>query len=117
MADGNFITNRRTLGKKNGSKHDDRNDRIVSPLGRPPDLGSLFSSLHYLLIRLNPLKVYPKYLPIEVELFWQLAVRVLAYMIVQSKLMHACYSRLILYWYYTIKYNITGIIYITGLES
>jgi hypothetical protein len=24
--------------------------------------------------------------------------------------MHACYSRLILYWYYTIKY-ITGIIY------
>jgi hypothetical protein len=35
MADGNFITNRELLGKKNGHEHDDRNDRIVFPLGRP----------------------------------------------------------------------------------
>ncbi len=39
MADGNFITNQELLGKKNGSEHDDdRNDRIVSLLGRPPIL-------------------------------------------------------------------------------
>ncbi len=45
MADGNFMTN-----------HADRNDKIVFPLGRSPDLGSLFTSLHYLLIRLKPRK-------------------------------------------------------------
>ena len=56
MADGNFMTNQEMLGKKNGSKHADRNDKIVFPLGRSPDLGSLFPSLHYLLIRLKPRK-------------------------------------------------------------
>jgi hypothetical protein len=39
MADGNFMTNQKLLKKKNGSKHVDRNDRIVFLLGRPPDLG------------------------------------------------------------------------------
>ena len=56
MADGNFVTNQKMLGKKNGSKHVDRIDKIVFPLDRPPDLGSLFTSLHYLLIRLKPRK-------------------------------------------------------------
>jgi len=56
MADGNFMTNQEMLGKKNGSKHADRNDKIVFPLGRSPDLGSFFTSLHYLLIRLKPRK-------------------------------------------------------------
>ena len=46
MADGNFMTNQEMLGKKNGSNHADRNDKIVLPLGRSPDLGSLFTSLH-----------------------------------------------------------------------
>ncbi len=75
MADSNFITNRRAPGKKNGSKHVDRNDRIVFPLslGRPPDLGSLFflTSLLTNTNKTKPLKVYPKYWPIKVELFWQ----------------------------------------------
>ncbi len=31
MADGNFTANHRILGKKNGSQHDDRNDKIVLP--------------------------------------------------------------------------------------
>ncbi len=53
MADDNFMTNQEMLGKKNGPNHADRNDKIVFPLGRHPDLGSLFTSLHYLLIRLN----------------------------------------------------------------
>jgi hypothetical protein len=59
MADGNFTTNQRLLGKyvhemeilllakirRMATKHVAKNDRIVSPLGRPPDLGSFFSSL------------------------------------------------------------------------
>ncbi len=77
MADSNFITNRRTLGKKNGSKPVDRIDRIVFPLGRPPDLGSFFSSLHYLLIRLKRRKFI---LNIGQSKSNPLAVRVLAYM-------------------------------------
>ncbi len=56
MADGNFMTNQKMLGKKNGSKHADGNGKIVFPLGRSPDLGSFFTSLHYLLIRLKPRK-------------------------------------------------------------
>ena len=39
MADGNFVTNQKMFGKKNGSKHADRNDKIVFPLGRPPRPG------------------------------------------------------------------------------
>jgi hypothetical protein len=59
MADGNFTTNQRLLGKyvhemeilllakirRMATKHVAKNDRIVSPLGRSPDLGSFFSSL------------------------------------------------------------------------
>jgi hypothetical protein len=59
MADGNFTTNQRLLGKyvhemeilllakirRMATKHVAKNDRIVFPLGRPPDLGSFFSSL------------------------------------------------------------------------
>ncbi len=56
MADGNFMINQEMLEKKNGSKHADRNDKTVFPLGRSPDLGSFFTSLHYLLIRLKPRK-------------------------------------------------------------
>ena len=77
MADGNFMTNQEMLGKKNGSKHADRNDKIVFPLGRSPDLGSLFTSLHYLLIRLKPRKFI---LNIGQSKSNPLAVRVLAYM-------------------------------------
>jgi hypothetical protein len=59
MADGNFTTNQRLLGKyvhgmeivllakirRMATKHVAKNDRIVFPLGRSPDLGSFFSSL------------------------------------------------------------------------
>jgi hypothetical protein len=59
MADGNFTTNQKLLGnyvhemeilllakiRRMAIKHVDKNDRIVFPLGRPPDLGSLFISL------------------------------------------------------------------------
>jgi hypothetical protein len=47
MADGNFTTNHTLLGKKNGSEHDDINDRIVFPLslGRSPTWVHLFTSL------------------------------------------------------------------------
>jgi hypothetical protein len=31
MADGNFMTNQKMLGKNNSSKHADRNDKIVFP--------------------------------------------------------------------------------------
>jgi hypothetical protein len=31
MADGNFMTNQEMLGKKNGSKHADRNDKLFFP--------------------------------------------------------------------------------------
>ena len=77
MADGNFMTNQELLGKKNGSNHADRNDKIVFPLGRQPDLGSLFTSLHYLLIRLKPRKFISN---IGQSKSNYLAVRVLAYM-------------------------------------
>ncbi len=77
MADGNFMTNQEMLGKKNGSKHADRNDKIIFPLGRSPDLGSFFTSLHYLLIRLKPRKLI---LNIGQSKSNSLAVRVLAYM-------------------------------------
>ncbi len=77
MADGNFMTNQKMLGKKNGSKHADRNDKIVFPLGRSPDLGLFFTSLHYLLIRLKPRKFI---LNIGQSKSNYLAVRVLAYM-------------------------------------
>ena len=71
MADSNFIANRRTLGKKNGSKNVDRNDRIVFPLrsaSRPgfiPFLTSLFTD------KTKTPKVYLKYWPTKVDLFWQ----------------------------------------------
>jgi hypothetical protein len=60
MADGNFTTNQKLLGKyvhemeilllakirRMATKHVAKNDRIiVFPLGRPPELGSFFSSL------------------------------------------------------------------------
>ena len=59
MADGNFTTNQKLLGnyvhemeilllakiRRMAIKHVDKNDRIVFPLGRPPDLGSFFISL------------------------------------------------------------------------
>ena len=78
MADGNFMTNQEMLGKKNGSKHADRNDKIVfPPRSVPPDLGSLFTSLHYLLIRLKPRKFI---LNIGQSKSIPWAVRVLAYM-------------------------------------
>jgi hypothetical protein len=77
MADGNFMTNQKMFRKKCGSKHADRNDKIVFPLGRSPDLGSFFTSLHYLLIRLKPRKFI---LNIGQSKSNSLAVRVLAYM-------------------------------------
>jgi hypothetical protein len=79
MADGNFMTNQEMLGEKNGSKHADRNDKIVFPLGRSPDLGSLFPSLHYLLIRLKPRKFISNIAQSKSN---YLAVRVLAYMVI-----------------------------------
>ncbi len=59
MADSNFIANHATLGNYVHGKEitlldynirmvriiDDRNDRIVFPLGQAPDLGSFFASL------------------------------------------------------------------------
>jgi hypothetical protein len=63
MADSNFIANHITLGNYVNGKEitlldyrynislrmvrivEDRNDRIVFPLGRAPDLGSFFASL------------------------------------------------------------------------
>ncbi len=59
MADGNYMTNQKLLGnyvnemeilllakiRRMATKHVDKNDRIVSPLGRPPGMGSLFISL------------------------------------------------------------------------
>jgi hypothetical protein len=71
MADGNFMTNQKVPGKKNDYKHADRNDKIVFPLGRFPDRGSFFTSLHYFTNKTKPLKVYSKYWPIKVDLFWQ----------------------------------------------
>jgi hypothetical protein len=69
MADGNFITNQKLPGKKSGSKHDDRNDRIVSPLGQPPDLGSLLSLTSLKTNKTKTSKVYPKYWPTKTEPF------------------------------------------------
>ena len=65
MADGNFMTNQEMLGKKNGSKHADRNDRIVFPLGRYP------TWVHYLPHFSNTYKakttlVYSKYWPTKI---------------------------------------------------
>ncbi len=59
MADGNFTTNQRLLGKyvhemetpllakirRMATKHVAKNDKLFPPLGRPPDLDSFFSSL------------------------------------------------------------------------
>jgi hypothetical protein len=75
MADGNgnFITNQELLGKKNGSEHDDDdgNDRILSLLGRPPDLGSFpyLTSLKLITNKTKTSKFYPKYWPTKTEPF------------------------------------------------
>jgi hypothetical protein len=54
MADGNFTTNHTLLGKKkNGSEHDDRNDRFVFPLGRPPTWVHFIYLTSVIPIRLN----------------------------------------------------------------
>ena len=77
MADGNFTTNHTLLGKKNGSEHDDRNDRFVFPLGRlrPGFILLYLTSLK--LIRLKPRKFI---LIIGQPKPSLLVVRVLAYM-------------------------------------
>ena len=66
MADGNFMTNQKMLGKKNGSKHADRNDEIVSRSAHRPGfilyLTSLFTD------KTKTLNVYIKYWPIKVDL-------------------------------------------------
>ncbi len=53
MADGNFTTNHTLLGKKNGSGHDDRNDRFVFPPRSALDLGSFIYLTSLIPIRLN----------------------------------------------------------------
>jgi hypothetical protein len=59
MTDGNFTTNQRLLEncvhemeilllakiRRMATKHVDKMTELFSPLGRPPDLGSFFSSL------------------------------------------------------------------------
>ncbi len=73
MADGNFIIiiNQKLPGKKSGSEHDDRNDRIVFPPRSAPDLGSLLylTSLKLIGLKLKPRKskAYPKYWPTKTE--------------------------------------------------
>ena len=77
MADGNFTTNHTLLGKKNGSEHDDRNDRFVFPLGRPRPGFILLYLTSLKLIRLKPRKFI---LIIGQPKPSLLVVRVLAYM-------------------------------------
>ena len=71
MADGNFMTNQEMLGKKNGSKHADRNDKIVFPLGRSPRPGFIIYLTSLFTDKTKTSKVYPKYWPIKVDLFGQ----------------------------------------------
>ena len=69
MADGNFTTNHTLLGKKNGSEHDDRNDRFVFPLGRPRP-GFIFILPHFSKTnKTKTSKVYPNYWPTKTEPF------------------------------------------------
>ena len=77
MADGNFTTNHTLLGKKNGSEHDDRNDRFVFPLGRPRPGFILLYLTSLKLIRLKPRNFT---LIIDQSKPELLAARVLAYM-------------------------------------
>jgi hypothetical protein len=69
MADGNFITNQKLPGKKNGSEQDVRNDRIVFPPRSAPDPG--FVSLPHFskTNKTKTSKVYPKYWPTKTEPF------------------------------------------------
>ena len=70
MADGNFTTNHTLLGKKNGSEHDDRNDRFVFPLGRPRP-GFIFTLPHFSKTnKTKTSKVYPEYWLTKTEPFW-----------------------------------------------
>ena len=77
MADGNFTTNHTLLGKKNGSEHDDRNDRFVFPLRSAPTWVHLFYLTSLKLIRLKPRNFT---LIIDQPKPELLAARVLAYM-------------------------------------
>ncbi len=69
MADGNFTTNHTLLGKKNGSEHDDRNDRFCFPPRSAP------TWVHFTLPHFSNTnktktsKVYPKYWPTKTEPF------------------------------------------------
>ena len=71
MADGNFVTNQKMLGKKNGSKHADRNDKIVSPPRSVPRPGFIIYLTSLFTNKTKTSKVYPKYWPIKVDLFGQ----------------------------------------------
>jgi hypothetical protein len=83
MADGNFTTNHTLLGKKNGSEHDDRNDRFVFPLGRPRPGFILLYLTSLILIRLKPRKFILNIGQPKPSL---LVVRVLAYIMCMAKL-------------------------------
>ncbi len=71
MADGNFMTNQEMLGKKNGSKHVDRNDRIVFSPRSVPRPGFILYLTSLFTNKTKTLKGYPKYWPTKVELFWR----------------------------------------------
>jgi hypothetical protein len=77
MADGNFITNQKLPGKKSGSEHDDRNDRIFFPPRSAPDLDSLLYLTSLKLMILKPRKFILNIGQPKPSL---LVVRVLAYM-------------------------------------
>jgi hypothetical protein len=81
MADGNFMTNQKLLGEKNGSKHADRNDRIVFPPDRPPEVRyiSFPTWVHSLPHFSKTSKVYSKYRPTKVEPFGKLSTSISLY--------------------------------------
>ncbi len=56
-ADGNFKTNHRALGKKNGSQ----TDRIAFPLGRPTRPGFTFTLTSRIPIKLRTYLISPKF--------------------------------------------------------
>ena len=69
MADGNFTTNHTLLGKKNGSEHDDRNDRFVFPPRSAPTWVHLFLPHFSKTNKTKTSKVYPNYWPTKTEPF------------------------------------------------